>query len=320
MTHPGATAASIIDPRWKVFLQVAQLGSMSGASVTLDLPQSVVSRYVSQLEKLAGAPLFRRTGRGVVLTDFGEEVHPRITALVQASDQLLDDMRTRSGEPRGDIRLGLLPSTAPLLAGPLSTEVRRLYPLVRLHFTEGSSAQLEEWLLQGRLDFALLLREDGVLCPGDTVLAEMPLCLVVPVQHPLAQQGSIPFQTVCTLPLLLPSEPHPLRARLNQLAQTHGWSLSVAQEADSIRLQHELVASGSGFAITAGTFHSQDAQRLAMLRVTDPVLMRSVVLGTTTHRPHTLASKYIGQLVRTLGARLLQTDRPAQAGFHKPDS
>ncbi|MEY2685275.1 MAG: hypothetical protein RJA09_2419, partial [Pseudomonadota bacterium] len=48
--------------------------------------------------------------------------------------------------------------------------------------------------------------------------------------------------------------------------------------------------------------------------------MRSVVLGTTSHRPHTLASKHIGQLVRTLGTRLLQADRPARAGFQKPDS
>ena len=86
---------TIIDARWPLFVKVADIGSVSGAAVALDIPQSVVSRQIAQLESEAGSRLFRRTGRGVVLTEYGEQVYPRIVALIAQADQLADDMAGR---------------------------------------------------------------------------------------------------------------------------------------------------------------------------------------------------------------------------------
>ena len=298
---------NILDPRWQLFIRVADFGSISGASVAMDVPQSVVSRQIAQLETEAGARLFRRTGRGVVLTEFGELVYPRIVALTREADQLSDDMQTRSGQPMGDVRFGMLPSTVPKLAGPIWSEIRRQWPQVRIHLTEGSSAQLEEWLGQGRLDIALLLREEDTAKQHETVLARLRLCLVVPAAHPLAKRKSIRFDEVARLPLVLPSEPHPLRARLARLARERQLSLTQALEADSIRLQHEIVACSGGFAITAGTFAPQDARRLAGVRITHPTLWRAVVLGVATQRPHTLATRSVAAAVRSIAASTLKT-------------
>jgi len=298
---------TIVDARWPLFVKVTDLGSISGAAVALDLPQSVVSRQIAQLESESGSRLFRRTGRGVVLTEFGEQVYPRIVALIAQADQLADEMRTRSGMPAGDVRFGLLPSTVPALAGPLFTHVHEHWPQVRLHLTEGSSAQLEEWLGQGRLDMALLLREEDTAKPGETVLARLALSLAVPAAHPLAKRKSIRFDEVARLPLVLPSEPHPMRARLARLALDRKVSLTQALEADSIRLQHEIVACGGGFAITAGAFAPQDARRLAGVRITHPTLWRSVVLGIATQRPHTLATRTVATAIRSMAPGVFQS-------------
>jgi DNA-binding transcriptional LysR family regulator len=300
--------ATILDPRWQLFIRVADFGSISGASVALDVPQSVVSRQIAQLEAEAGGRPFRRTGRGVVLTEFGELVYPRIVALTREADQLADDMHTRSGQPMGDVRFGMLPSTVPLLAGPLCSEILRQWPQVRIHFTEGSSAQLEEWLGQGRLDLALLLREEDTAHLHESLLLRLPLHLVVPAGHPIAKRKSITFEEVAGLPLVLPGEPHPLRARLAQLAREKGLSLVQALEADSIRLQHEIVASSGGFAITAGILAPQDAHRLVAVRIVQPSLSRSIVLGVTSHRPHTLATRSVAQLIRAIGPRVLKSN------------
>lgn len=300
--------ATILDPRWQLFIRVADLGSISGASVALDVPQSVVSRQIAQLETEAGSRLFRRTGRGVVLTEFGEMVYPRIVALIREAEQLSDDMHTRSGQPMGDVRFGMLPSTVPLLAGPVCSEIRRQWPQVRIHLTEGSSAQLEEWLGQGRLDLALLLREEDTAHPHESLLVRLPLDLVVPAEHPIAKRKSISFEEVSGLPLVLPGEPHPLRARLAVLAREKGLSLTQALEADSIRLQHEIVASGGGFAITAGVLAPQEPRRLVAVRIVQPTLSRSIVLGVTTHRPHTLATRSVANLIRSISPGLLKAD------------
>src|SRR5207253_8933108 len=63
-----ATALTIIDPRWTLFVRVVAAGSLSKAAVLLDMPQSMVSRNIALLESQCGERLFHRTGRGVVLT------------------------------------------------------------------------------------------------------------------------------------------------------------------------------------------------------------------------------------------------------------
>jgi len=79
-----------------------------------------------------------------------------------------------------------------------------------------------------------------------------------------------------------------------------------ALEADSIRLQHEMVACGGGFAITAATLMGQDARRLAAVRITRPTLWRSIVLGVTAHRPHTLATRSVANLIRSMATAIAQ--------------
>src|SRR5690606_25604969 len=120
--------------------------------------QSVVSRRLTQLERECGARLFQRTGRGVVLSDFGQHLLPRIRRLVEESEALQDDIRSASAVPRGEVRLGLLSFLVPVVAVPLTTLIAAQFPEIQLHFTEGSSAQLQEWLQQGRVDIALHLQ------------------------------------------------------------------------------------------------------------------------------------------------------------------
>lgn len=297
---------TLLDPKWHLFVRVADLGSVSGAAVALDVPQSRVSRRIAQLERESGARLFRRTGRGVVLTEFAEQIYPRIVALMREAEQLADDMRTRSGTPVGDVHVGMLPFSVPMLAGPLFLAVRKAWPEVRLHLAEGTSTQLEEGLGQGRLDLALLLREEDSAGPDEPVLVRLPLGLVVPAAHPLARRKTIAFDEVARLPLVMPSEPHPLRARLAQLARQKRISLTPVLEADSIRLQHELVACGGGFAITAGPLGGSDARRLVAVRIVRPALSRSIVLGVTRHRPHTLATREAAKLVQTMARAMLK--------------
>lgn len=297
---------SLLEPKWALFVQVADAGSVTAAALALDMQQSVVSRQIARLEGEAGTRLFRRTGRGVVLTEFGEQVYPRVKALLRDAEQLADDMRTSRGVPAGDVRFGLLPSTVPVLAGALFTAVRKAWPQVRLHLTEGSSAQLEEWLAQGRLDLALLLREEEPAGADETVLRRLPLSLVVPVGHALAARRSVAFADLAKWPLVLPSQPHPLRARLARLAQQEGVTLTQVLEADSIRLQHEIVACGGGLAITAGTLTPQEAGRLVAVPIVRPVMTRAIVLGVTQHRAHTLATREVTQLLRKMAPAMLK--------------
>ena len=297
---------TILDSKWHVFIKVAELNSLTRAAAAFDVPQSKISRHISDLERQCGARLFHRTGRGVRLTEFGLQLLPRIEALANQADQLEDDILTSGKTPMGEVRVGLLPSSVPKLASSLYSQVKDKFPRVQLHLCEGASASLEEQIAEGRIDMAILLREGDVSSSEESVLAQPRLLLVGLADDPLLKDPTVELAKIDGIPLVVPSRPHPLRARLENLARTKGLNIHCAVEADSIRLQHEVSAAGGGYAITSGLFELVGDNRLAASRIVKPELLRSVVLSQSIRRPSTLATREVQRLIEKVAPALLR--------------
>lgn len=294
---------SVIDDRWRIFLRVADAGSLSKAANVLALPQSMVSRAIAHLERQCGERLFVRTGRGVVPTDFGAHLLPRVARLAAEADTLVEDIRAARGQPMGDALVGLLPSAVPRFAGPLAALVRDRMPGVRLHLVEAASAQLEEQLREGRLDMAVVLREDAAAIGDGQVLAQVPLYLIGREGEAAVRAPTVAVRRLSGLPLVLPARPHLLRARLDRLASELGLQLRVAAEADSVALQYAVAAAGAGLAIASVAAGPLQAP-LKAARIVDPELDRYVVLAESPRRPHTRATREVHRLLCELAARL----------------
>lgn len=299
----AAPEGAVIDFRWRIFLRVVDAGSLSRAATVLAMPQSMVSRAISHLERQCGDRLFIRTGRGVVLTEFAARILPQVARLAADADLLLEDIRHAQGQALGDVMIGLLPSAVGRYAGPLASRVRTGMPGVRLHLVEGASAQLEEHLREGRLDMAVVLREDATSVGDERILARVGLHLIGRSGSDVLQGGEVPLATISGLPLVLPARPHLLRARLDRLAAAHGLRLTVMVEADSVQLQCEVAAAGAGFAIASSIAGSADT-RLASARIVQPELERFVVLAESPRRPHTRATREVHRLVCALADEL----------------
>ncbi|PLP95263.1 LysR family transcriptional regulator [Pseudomonas sp. FFUP_PS_473] len=296
----------ILDPKWHHFIKVAKLGSLTHAAVALDVPQSMISRHISQLERDCGVRLFNRTGRGVTLTEFGRQILPRIEALADSSEEISDEIRTSGGVPIGEVRIGLLPSSVEPIVGPLFRVLRDRYPRIRLQICDGSSAHLEELINEGRIDMALLLREADMSNSDETVLVQPKLMLVGRAGDPAVAHATVELSALQGLPLVLPSRPHPLRMRLEKLSKSHGINFDCAVEADSIRLQWEIVAAGGGYAITSGLFEHVNDPRFSVARIVKPELLRSVVLASSLRRPNTLATRTVQKLLAQEAPLLLK--------------
>lgn len=299
---------SILDSKWLVFVKVAELGSLTRAAAAMGVPQSMVSRHLAQLEQQCGGRLFRRTGRGVVLSELGAALFPQLNALLIDAERIHDAIQDSGGVPVGEVRVGVLPSSVPLLATPLFSLAGERFPKVRLHLIEGTSTQMEEQLREGRLDMGLLLREAASAGEDEMALAQLSLQLVGRRGDALLQQDTIALSALQGLPLIVPSAPHALRARLQMLAEAQGLRFHFAVEADSIRLQHEIAAAGGGYAITSGLFELRGDQRLASARIVQPQLLRTIVLGTTLRRPHTLATREVQRLICEIAPALLKPE------------
>jgi LysR family nitrogen assimilation transcriptional regulator len=285
---------------WKLFLDAADLGSLSKVAVTYGTSQPHISRQIGELEHQCGGRLFERTGRGVTLTELGQRIAPKIRAWLANTEQLLNDVRTSAGTPIGKVRIGSLPSTAHPLVTTLYKRLKEQYPLVQLAVREGQGAQLETWLEDGTVDLGILFRTQPSPNHGDIYLVDTPTYLVSAAGDRLTSRPRVPFLALRNLPLVLFCRPSSWRNRLDQLAAEHGISLNVALEADSLRLQTHIVADGGVYALL-GPYAINAASknlRLQSSKLVDPVISRYIALAMSRHGQLTLACRTVMQVLR----------------------
>jgi DNA-binding transcriptional LysR family regulator len=285
---------------WKLFLDAADLGSLSKVAVTYGTSQPHISRQIGELEHQCGGRLFERTGRGVTLTELGQRIAPKVRAWLANTEQLLNDVRTSAGTPIGKVRIGSLPSTAHPLVTTLYKRLKEQYPLVQLAVREGQGAQLETWLEDGSVDLAILFRTRPSPNHGDIYLVDTPTYLVSAIGDRLTSRPKVPFSALHNLPLVLFCRPSSWRNRLDQLAAQHGISLNVTLEADSLRLQTHVVADGGVYALL-GPYAINAASknlRLQSSKLVDPVISRHIALAMSRHGQLTLACRTVMQVLR----------------------
>jgi len=290
----------------KLFLEVADLGSFSKAAVARRTVQSHISRQISELERECGARLFRRTGRGVVLTDLGERIAPRVRTWLAETDQLVNDIRSSARVPIGEVRIGILPSAAHPLFTTVYERTRGQYPGIRLSVREGQGAELDALLDSGAVDLAVLLRNEKSARGDEQPLAAVDTFLVGAPNDEVTRAPTIAFSRLDRLPLVLPSRPSPWRHLLDEVSRRKGVTLNVVLEADSVAIQKQVAASGAAYTILGPYAIMQDARegRLQASRIVNPDLKRFVTLAMPKKGPLTLACRAVAQLIQQVAKDL----------------
>jgi LysR family transcriptional regulator, nitrogen assimilation regulatory protein len=287
---------------WKLFIDAAEHGSLSKVAVAYGTSQPFISRRLGELEQECGGRLFERTGRGVVLTELGQRIAPKVRAWIAGTEQLVNDVRTSAGTPIGKVRIGSLPSTAHPLVSTLYQQLKERYPLVQLSVREGQGAQLETWLDDGSVDMALLFRTSGSPRDGDTYLVETSTYLVSAAGDPLTSRRTVRFAELHNLPLVLFCRPSSWRNYLDQISAEREVSLNVVLEADSLSLQTHIVAQGGMYTLL-GPYAIAEATRdgrLQSSKLVDPVISRHIALAMSRHGNLTLACRTVMQLAREI--------------------
>lgn len=290
----------------RIFQLVAEHGSLTKAANTIGSLQPIVSRKISALERDCGGRLFDRTGRGLVLTEFGERVLLRVDSLLVNADQLSLEIKSGSGLPTGEVHIGILPSLSDPVIYLLYNRLRQLYPGILLHALEGSTGQIDEWLNSGRIDIAVRFRYGGRAgrndsTRNDSTLGEVQTCLVSSPDKLITRKETVEFDELKGLPLILPSLPNMLRATLEQMAKRNHFNLSVVMEADSLAILKGMAASGSAYAILAShsVTREVEAGTLQASKIVTPGIDRyNIELATTTQRPLSHAGREVARLVR----------------------
>src|SRR5215204_262228 len=138
------------------FVRVAELGSITRAAAHLHLAQPALTRHVQRLEEELGVALFIRANRGVRLTETGQKLLEGAARILRDVERTGDEIRAHDAHPSGRIILGITPTLCPVLVPQLFARMRADFPRVELKVMHAGMIRLEEFVIDGRVDIALL--------------------------------------------------------------------------------------------------------------------------------------------------------------------
>ena len=181
--------------RLRIWRAVAATGSVVDAARSLNYTSATVSQHITTLQKSVGAPLYRRSGRGIEITELGkrlaEESADVFTGLSRL-DALIESFRSVN-RPRMRIaaftsfNAGLLPG----IIEPVALE----HPDLRfdIQLNEPAKVRRSHCRIEIRNEVP---QEDEIHLPGmtRTVLFDDDYRAVVSDRHPFATLDSVPFK------------------------------------------------------------------------------------------------------------------------------
>ena len=285
------------------FVRVAELGSFTRASLALDIAQPALSRQVRLLEVELRQNLLTRNGRGAVPTEAGKLLLAHGRGILHQVERAREELGRVRGTLAGHVAIGLPTSLARVLTVPLTRAFRLQMPNATLSISEGLSVGLQESLLNGRLDIAVLFNAQSSHEIDISPLPEEELLLVQARPPGLLEDpapGPISLKDVSLLPLVIPSRPNAIRMHVESEMANLSCRLKIALEIDGVSAILDLVADGAGSAILSRNAVANSVRPSAffMRSIVDPMLRTKVSLATSSLRPTSLTQQATLTLIR----------------------
>ena len=260
----------------QIFAAAAQHLSFSRASQELHLTQPAVSMQMKQLEHLAGLPLFERVGRGIRLTQAGEELLSHARVVMRALQDAEDAFAALRGLKAGRIAIAAV-STAKYFAPKLLALFSKRHPEVELRLLVNNREAVVRLLADNEVDMAIM----GTAPPGlettATPFARHPLVMVAAPDHPLARRRRIPAAALAGETFLVREPGSGTRAAMERYFAAHGVRPGGSAEMSSNETIKQAAIAGMGLAFISQHTVGLElaAGQLALLHVEGLPVMRS---------------------------------------------
>ena len=204
----------------RTLVSVERDGSFARAAARVGRSESAVSLQLKRLEEQIGQKLFRRAGRGMVLTEVGERMLGYAKSLIALNDEAVG----ATARPRldGTVRLGVPPDFAETWLPAALARFVRLYPFIAIETTIERSPALAARLDRGELDLAMVFAAgtpDEARWSGT-----IPMAWIGPRNY--RRQARDPVGSPCSIH---PARSAPPQRRRSMGAALPGRSISVAR-------------------------------------------------------------------------------------------
>lgn len=164
---------------------LAQEGSISRAAERLFMAQSSLSQFLQHAEAELGVRLFLRTGRGIRPTSAGAAFIERLQRILADYDRAKNELLESENLGGGKVTLGISSFRGRRMLPLILRRFYERYPNVRVGIVEANSMKLEEHLLSGLVDIAVIAMPPVKLHSGAAFLHKDEVFIVAHRDHPV---------------------------------------------------------------------------------------------------------------------------------------
>lgn len=269
-----------------------ELGSFARAAERLGRSTSAVSAHLKKLEQQIGAPILRKSGRGMVMTEAGETLLGYARRLLELNDEAA--AAVRGLDLQGTVRFGLQEDFGETFLPQVLGSFARAHPKVRIEARIARNAELIDWVLKGQLDLSLAW-DGGISTPFQQDLGQRKMHWIASpsFEHRQWQGGDEP------LPLVMFDAPCLMRSAAINALDRAGIPWRIAFTSRSLNGVWAAVSAGLGV-----TVRTDAGLPSGLLRLAPGVLPALNHIGVALHRAEETPSAAIGRLAQIVAERI----------------
>lgn len=281
-------------------VSVAKLGHFGQAAKACHVSQPTLSGQIKKLEEELGIVLFERGRGGVRVTEAGRDIMAEARKALAAADEIRSIARAAQDPLSGTFRLGLIPTVAPYLIPQFVARLSSALPDVSMVYNEDITDRLNEDLLDGRIDGAVLATP-----PESDALISLPLYsepfrMVVPTGHDLSNLQEFRMSDVDRDEILLLTEGHCFRDQALAVCDTRE-RREHSLRATSLETLINLVAQGQGVTLVPALAipSLSDERGLTVKPIREPSAARQINLTLRKSFSRRELAEKIAEIIRT---------------------
>jgi DNA-binding transcriptional LysR family regulator len=234
-------------------LAVAKERSFTKAAERLNISQSAVSEQVKMLEEEAGFPLFRRTPRGIDVTERGRTFLYEAERIVGDVLSLSDTARRLRGVLLDTLTIGMGSGMAQIFMPRLFMNLQETLPGARLEILTAPTKNIFNDLHEERIDAGIALESAPERVPAGLVfdrLTVVEMVLIAHPKHPLTKlKQPIDVGRLVAEPIVMNELTVGYGQVVMSLFNDIGTRPNILAVADNIETMKAIVQSGAGIAI-----------------------------------------------------------------------
>lgn len=239
-------------------ITVADYGNISKAAEHLFVAQPSLSRCIHRIENDLGSPLFKRTSEGLKLTYAGERFIEKADEILKLYKSIETEFSMINDMNAGHLVIGTATHLGSYVLPTVLSTFKKQFPNIEISIVEGVSTDIEEDLLKGKIDVAIL--HTPVLSQGlsQIFIIEEKFMLAVPPNDSINKfsekndkdnQYYLDLNLVRDHPFILTHSSQRTRQVSDRILKSAGFSPNVAFITKSIQTASRFVKNNLGISL-----------------------------------------------------------------------